>query len=86
MPLFLIERSFAQEVMVDDAIAAHVKEVNDEIGIQWLYSFLSEDKRKTMLSFRSASCGQSSSECGKRYRLMGKAVPRSDLMQRPCMV
>ena len=25
----------------------HVKEVNDEIGIQWLFSFLSADKRKT---------------------------------------
>ena len=26
---------------------ALIKEVNDEIGIQWLFSFLSADKRKT---------------------------------------
>ena len=26
---------------------ATVKQVNDEIGIQWLFSFLSADKRKT---------------------------------------
>ncbi len=47
MPLFLIERHFARDVVVDDASAAHIKEINDEIGIQWLYSFLSADKRKT---------------------------------------
>jgi Protein of unknown function (DUF4242) len=47
MPLFLIERNFADELMVDDAAAAQVKKINDEIGIQWLYSFLSNDKRKT---------------------------------------
>jgi hypothetical protein len=47
MPLFLIERNFADELMVDDAAAAQVKKVNDEIGVQWLYSFLSNDKRKT---------------------------------------
>ena len=47
MPLFLIERNFAEEVMLDDADAAQIRQINDEIGIQWLYSFLSADKRKT---------------------------------------
>ena len=47
MPLFLIERSFAEDVVVDDGAAAQIKQINDEIGIQWLYSFLSADKRKT---------------------------------------
>jgi hypothetical protein len=47
MPLFLIERSFAEELLVDDAMAAQVRHINDEIGVQWLYSFLSADKRKT---------------------------------------
>jgi hypothetical protein len=47
MPLFLIERSFAEDVDVDAAQAAHIKHINDEIGIEWLYSFLSADKRKT---------------------------------------
>jgi hypothetical protein len=47
MPLFLIERNFAEEVMLDEAGAAQIRQINDEIGIQWLYSFLSADKRKT---------------------------------------
>jgi Protein of unknown function (DUF4242) len=47
MPLFLIERQFAEEIAVDHATAAQIKVVNDEIGVQWLYSFLSADKRKS---------------------------------------
>lgn len=47
MPLFLIERSFAEDVEVGSAQVAQVKKINDEVGIEWLYSFLSADKRKT---------------------------------------
>jgi hypothetical protein len=47
MPLFLIERAFAELVPTDPESFATVKQVNDEIGIQWLFSFLSADKKKT---------------------------------------
>ena len=47
MPLFLIERNFAEDVKLDEATASNIRQINDEIGIQWLYSFLSADKRKT---------------------------------------
>lgn len=47
MPLFLIERNFAEVVQSDPETMAAIKEVNDEIGIQWLFSFLSADKKKT---------------------------------------
>ena len=47
MPLFLIERNFAEDVELDNAAASEIRQINDEIGIQWLYSFLSADKRKT---------------------------------------
>ena len=47
MPLFMIERNFAEIVETDPEKDATVKAVNDEIGIQWLFSFLSADKRKT---------------------------------------
>jgi hypothetical protein len=47
MPLFLIERNLAEEVRLDNNGAAQIRQINDEIGIQWLYSFLSADKRKT---------------------------------------
>ena len=47
MSLFLIERNFAEELELDSNDVSRVKAINDEIGIQWLYSFLSSDKRKS---------------------------------------
>ena len=47
VPLFLIERNFVEIVETDPETMATIKQVNDEIGIQWLFSFLSADKRKT---------------------------------------
>ena len=55
MPLFLIERQFAELVPTDPETAATVKQVNDEIGIQWLFSFLSADKRKTSCLYEAPS-------------------------------
>jgi hypothetical protein len=55
MPLFLIERNFAEELILDASVVAEVRQINDEIGIQWLYSFLSADKRKTYCLYEAPS-------------------------------
>jgi hypothetical protein len=55
MPLFMIERTFADLVSTDPETMATVKQVNDEIGIQWLFSFLSADKRKTYCLYEAPS-------------------------------
>lgn len=47
MPIFLIERSFAEQLEVDPEIAAALKSINDDAGVAWLISFLSADKKKT---------------------------------------
>ena len=47
MPLYLIERNFAEQLNVTADAAAAVKQVNADAGIQWLFSFLSADKKKT---------------------------------------
>ena len=47
MPLYLIERNFAEQLSVTPDAAAAVKQVNVDAGIQWLFSFLSADKKKT---------------------------------------
>jgi hypothetical protein len=47
VPLFLIERNFAEAVQADPERMATIRAVNDDVGIQWLFSFLSADKRKT---------------------------------------
>ena len=55
MPLFLIERPFADLVPTDDESMAAIKLVNDEIGVEWLFSFLSADKRKTFCLYEAVS-------------------------------
>lgn len=47
MPLYLIERSFAERVENDSETVGKIVDRNNETGIHWLYSFLSADKKKT---------------------------------------
>jgi hypothetical protein len=47
MPLFVIERNFAEELDPELVDHAEVKLVNDAAGVSWVYSFLSADKKKT---------------------------------------
>ena len=47
MALFMIERNFAEELEAATLDKAGIKAVNDEVGVQWIYSFLSADQKKT---------------------------------------
>ena len=55
MPVFMIERNFADKLEVTPDAAAGINRVNDEIGVKWLLSFLSADKRKTYCLYEAAS-------------------------------
>jgi hypothetical protein len=55
MPIFMIERRFADELEVNAGVADGVRRVNEEEGVQWLYSFLSADKRKTYCLYEAPS-------------------------------
>jgi hypothetical protein len=55
VPLFLIERQFADELKLDAAGAAALKEINDTSGVNWLFSFLSADRRKTYCLYEAPS-------------------------------
>ncbi|MDM0021962.1 DUF4242 domain-containing protein [Variovorax saccharolyticus] len=47
MPLFLIERNYAEKLeLTVDGVSA-VSKINGDIGVNWLFSFLSADKRKS---------------------------------------
>lgn len=58
MPVFMVERRYAEqfEASADDADA--VRRVNDEEGVRWLHSFLSADKRKTYCLYEAVSAEQ----------------------------
>ena len=47
MPLYLIERNFAEQLNVDPKAIPTITQVNADAGVQWLFSFLSADKKKT---------------------------------------
>lgn len=54
MPLFLIERNFAEQLELTPEGAASVQLVNAEVGVNWLFSFLTADKRKTYCLYEAA--------------------------------
>ncbi len=47
MPRYIIERRFAEQVELNKTAADQIRQVNDEEGIKWVFSFLSADKLKT---------------------------------------
>jgi len=55
MPLFLIERNFAEQLEVSKEAADVIKLINDDVGVNWLFSFLSADKKKTYCLYEGPS-------------------------------
>lgn len=53
MPLFIIERAFAEQLDVTPEVARVVNEINADAGVRWLYSFLSADRKKTYCVYES---------------------------------
>jgi hypothetical protein len=55
MPLFVIERNFAEQLDMTNDSAAEVKAINADVGVSWLFSFLSADKKKTYCLYEAPS-------------------------------
>ncbi len=55
MPIFLIERNFAEKLEVTPEGAAAINQINDEESVRWLISFLSVDKKKTFCLYEASS-------------------------------
>ena len=55
MPVFMIERRFAEELELTADGAEGVNRINADESVQWLYSFLSADKRKTYCLYEAPS-------------------------------
>jgi Protein of unknown function (DUF4242) len=55
MPIFMIERRFAEELEASAQLLDGINRINDEEGVRWLYSFLSADKRKTYCLYEAPS-------------------------------
>lgn len=55
MPLFVIERTFAEQLQLSDDDVKLIEEVNADEGVRWLFSFLSADRRRTYCLYEAPS-------------------------------
>ncbi len=47
MPLFVVERTFAEQLELTGDDVKLIEEINADEGVRWLFSFLSADRRRT---------------------------------------
>jgi len=88
MPLYLIERNFAEQLDLTPEAAAQIKLINDETGVNWLFSFLSADKKKTYCLYE-AQKAESILEAARRAGIPADVIVEvsnvrpEDLLGRP---
>ena len=57
MPMFIVERQFADKFEPDDATLRFVDRYHEDHDITWLTSFLSADKKRTYCLYECADIG-----------------------------
>jgi hypothetical protein len=55
MALYVIERSFADQLDLTDADVELIEDINSDEGVRWLFSFLSADRRRTYCLYEAPS-------------------------------
>ena len=55
MGLYVIERNFAEQLDPELLDRDGIKLVNDEVGVRWIYSFLSADRKKSYCLYEAPS-------------------------------
>ena len=53
MPLYLIERQFAEKLEMTPEGLEAIGDINRDVGVEWLYSFLSADQTKTYCLYQA---------------------------------
>ena len=55
MPLYVIERTFAEQLELSSEDVRLIDEINADEGVHWLFSFLSADRRRTYCLYEAPS-------------------------------
>ena len=58
MALFLIERSFAEQLDLTGEDVRVIEDINADEGVNWLFSFLSADRRRSYCLYEAPSPDQ----------------------------
>lgn len=80
MVLFLVERGFAEALDLDADDVAGIIAVNDDVGVRWVYSFLSADKRKTYCLYEAES-EDAIFEAARRSNVPADVIVRVDQLR-----
>ncbi len=73
MALFVIERNFAEQLQLSDDAARLIADVNGDVGVHWLFSFLSADKKKTYCLYEAPN-PEAIREAARRARLPADVI------------
>ena len=82
MPRFIIERNFAEQLEVNRDVATKVTQVNTDVGVQWLFSFLSADKKKTYCLYEAPNA-EAIREAARRLNIPADVIIEIDSELRP---
>jgi len=55
MPVYMIERTFAEQLDLTNDDVNLIEEINADEGVRWLFSFLSADRRRTYCLYEAPS-------------------------------
>jgi hypothetical protein len=55
MPLYVIERRFAERLELPEDVVRRIDDINAEEGVSWLFSFISADRLRTYCLYESPS-------------------------------
>jgi len=55
VPLYLIERTFAEQLELTSDDVKLIEDINVDEGVNWLFSFLSADRRRTYCLYEAPS-------------------------------
>ena len=55
MPLFVIERNYAEQLELSTDGVRLIEDVNADEGVRWLFSFLTADRRRTYCLYEAPS-------------------------------
>ncbi len=55
MPLYMIERTFADQLELSSDDVQLIEEINSDENVRWLFSFLSADRRRTYCLYEAPS-------------------------------
>jgi Nickel responsive protein SCO4226-like len=55
VPLYVIERGYAEQLDMSDDDVRLLQEVNADEGVRWLFSFLSADRRRSYCLYEAPS-------------------------------